>query len=153
MLKIFLLTNNLNIIWFEDRVPHISPPTSTIPVTQVGEPPDVAEPHGEAEAGEQELHGVVPLPALLGVEGVRVPRLRVRVALVPRPGTVPRARVRQADAAAAHILQHTIFLETRIFSIEKNIFIVKEIFLRREIFYWFEEIESMFLETRNIFGI
>lgn len=136
MLKIFLLTNNLNIIWFEDRVPHISPPTSTIPVTQVGEPPDVAEPHGEAEAGEEELHGVVPLAALLGVEGVRVPRLRVRVALVPRPGTVPRARVRQADAAAAHILQYSnIFRDTNIFYREKyfhskgNIFETRNILL------------------------
>ena len=136
MLKIFLLTNNLNIIWFEDRVPHISPPTSTIPVAEVGEPPDVAEPHGEAEAGEEELHGVVPLAALLGVEGVRVPRLRVRVALVPRPGTVPGAGVRQADAAAAHILQHKIFLETGIFSTEEYILKVNGIFLRQLIFYW-----------------
>ena len=109
-------------------MPHISPPTSTIPVAEVGEPPDVAEPHGEAEAGEEELHGVVPLAALLGVEGVRVPRLRVRVALVPRPGTVPGAGVRQADAAAAHILQHKIFLE-------RKYFVIKEIFLRRDIFY------------------
>ena len=135
MLKIFLLTNNLNIIWFEDRVPHILPPTSTIPVTQVGEPPYVAEPHGEAEAGEEELHGVVPLPALLGVEGVRVPRLRVRVALVPRPGTVPRARVRQADAAAAHILQHN------------NIFRDWNIFYREK---YFRNSKGNIFETRNI---
>ena len=129
MLKIFLLTNNLNIIWFEDRVPHISPPTSTIPVAEVGEPPDVAEPHGEAEAGEEELHGVVPLAALLGVEGVSVPRLRVSVALVPRPGTVPGAGVRQADAAAAHILQHKIFLERKYFVKKGNILKTRNILL------------------------
>ena len=110
-------------------MPHISPPTSTIPVAKVGEPPDVAEPHGEAEAGEEELHGVVPLAALLGVEGVRVPRLRVRVALVPRPGTVPGAGVRQADAAAAHILQHKIFLEIKYFVNKGNIFKTRNILL------------------------
>ena len=110
-------------------MPHISPPTSTIPVAEVGEPPDVAEPHGEAEAGEEELHGVVPLAALLGVEGVRVPRLRVRVALVPRPGTVPGAGVRQADAAAAHILQHKIFLERKYFVNKGNILKTRNILL------------------------
>ena len=110
-------------------MPHISPPTSTIPVAEVGEPPDVAEPHGEAEAGEEELHGVVPLAALLGVEGVRVPRLRVRVALVPRPGTVPGAGVRQADAAAAHILQHKIFSERKYFVDKGNILKTRNILL------------------------
>ena len=38
--------------------------TSTISVTQIWKPPDVAQTHGEAEAGQQELYRVVPLPPL-----------------------------------------------------------------------------------------
>ena len=40
--------------------------TSTISVTQIWKPPDVAQTDGEAQAGEQELYRVVPL-APLGV--------------------------------------------------------------------------------------
>lgn len=38
--------------------------TSTIPVAEVWEPPDVAEPNGEAEAGEEELHRTVPVASV-----------------------------------------------------------------------------------------
>ena len=38
--------------------------TSAVPVAEIGEPPDVAEPHGEAEAGEEELDGAVPVAAV-----------------------------------------------------------------------------------------
>ena len=44
-------------------------PTSTILLTEIGKPPDVAEPDAEPEDGEEELDGAVPggslRPALL----------------------------------------------------------------------------------------
>jgi hypothetical protein len=44
-------------------------PTAAISVAEVGKPPDVAEPDGEAEAGQEELHGVVPAAAGLIARG------------------------------------------------------------------------------------
>ena len=34
-------------------------------VAEVGEPPDVAEPHGDRDAGEEEVQGVAPVASLL----------------------------------------------------------------------------------------
>ena len=34
-------------------------------IAEVGEPPDVAEPHGVAQAGQEEVALVVPVPSLL----------------------------------------------------------------------------------------
>ena len=42
-------------------------PTSSILVAKVGKPPDVSQTHGKAEAGEDELDGVVPLEPTLGL--------------------------------------------------------------------------------------
>ena len=39
--------------------------TSAIPVAEVGKPPDVSEPDSKAEAGEEELDGVVPAASVL----------------------------------------------------------------------------------------
>ena len=38
----------------------LAQPTSTVALTEIREPPDVAEPHAEAHAGEQILGFVVP---------------------------------------------------------------------------------------------
>ena len=42
-------------------------PTSSILIAKIGKPPDVAQTHGETEAGEDELDGVVPLESTLGL--------------------------------------------------------------------------------------
>ena len=42
-------------------------PTSSILVAKVRKPPDVSQTHGKAEAGEDELDGVVPLEPTLGL--------------------------------------------------------------------------------------
>ena len=34
-------------------------------VAEVGEPPDVAEPHGDRDAGEEEVQGMAPVAPLL----------------------------------------------------------------------------------------
>ena len=51
-------------------------PTSSTLVAEVGEPPDVAQAHSEADAGEEEVHpagprAAVPLLAILGQAGAR----------------------------------------------------------------------------------
>jgi len=40
-------------------------PTSTVPVDEVGEPPDVAQPHDVPQAREHELQLAAPVAALL----------------------------------------------------------------------------------------
>ena len=81
--------------------------TSTISVTQIRKPPDVAQAHGEAETGEEELDGVVPLAPLPAH-----PRARVLLFLCaclrvhPTLGSGARqgARVGEPDTATADIL-------------------------------------------------
>ena len=38
--------------------------TSSIPVAEIGEPPDVAEADCEAETGKEKLNRIVPLPSV-----------------------------------------------------------------------------------------
>ena len=42
-------------------------PTSSILIAKIGKAPDVSQTHGEAEAGEDELDGVIPLEPTLGL--------------------------------------------------------------------------------------
>ena len=34
-------------------------------IAEIGEPPDITEPHRVAQAGEEEVTGIVPVPSLL----------------------------------------------------------------------------------------
>ena len=80
---------------------------AAVPVAEVGEPPDVAEPDGEAEAGEEELDGVVPAAAVLahggGLGDVRVgegvlpsdTRLALRGRLAGLPGASNQSQIEE----------------------------------------------------------
>lgn len=47
--------------------------TSSVGVSPVGEPPDVAEPHAVPDAGEEEIQAARPVPSVLGALGAQVP--------------------------------------------------------------------------------
>lgn len=47
--------------------------TSSVGVSPVREPPDVAEPHAVPDAGEEEIQAARPVPSVLGALGAQVP--------------------------------------------------------------------------------